>query len=64
WGLTPQPWAAGPVLVHEGSNTRWHAIALVDRDGGRAMATISNGGPRGRAACVGLAEALRWAYFG
>lgn len=64
WGLTPQPWAAGPVLVHEGSNTRWHAIALVDRDGGRAMASVSNGGPRGRAACVGLAEALRWAYFG
>ncbi|HEV7351815.1 MAG TPA: serine hydrolase domain-containing protein [Brevundimonas sp.] len=64
WGVTPQPWAAGPVLVHEGSNTRWHAIALVDRDGGRAMATVSNGGPRGRAACVGLAQAMLRTYAG
>jgi CubicO group peptidase (beta-lactamase class C family) len=64
WGLTPQPWASGPVLVHEGSNTRWHAIALVDRDGGRALATVSNGGPRGRAACVGLAQALRRTFVG
>ncbi len=64
WGLTRQPWASGPVLVHEGSNTRWHAIALVDRDGGRALATVSNGGPRGRAACVGLAQALRRTYVG
>lgn len=64
WGLTPQPWASGPVLAHEGSNTRWHAIALVDRDGGRALATVSNGGPRGRAACVGLAQALLRAFAG
>lgn len=64
WGLTRQPWAAGPVLVHEGSNTRWHAITLVDRDGGRALATVSNGGPRGRAACVGLAQALLRTYAG
>lgn len=64
WGVARQPWAAGPVLAHEGSNTRWHALALVDPEGGRALATVSNGGPRGRAACVGLAQALIAAHAG
>lgn len=33
-------------------------------DGDRALATVSNGGPRGRAACVGLAQALRRTFVG
>lgn len=62
WGFARQGWAAGPVLAHEGSNTRWHALAVVDPAGGRALATVSNGGPRGGPVCQALAREMIRAF--
>ncbi|MGW8703720.1 serine hydrolase domain-containing protein [Brevundimonas sp. NPDC055814] len=56
--LPPQPWARGPVIAHEGSNTLWHAIALVDPAGGRAVLGLSNDGGRGGPACQALAMGI------
>jgi len=53
--LPPQPWAKGPVIAHEGSNTLWHAIALVDPAGGRAVFGLSNDGGRGGPTCQAMA---------
>ena len=53
--LPPQPWAKGLVIAHEGSNTLWHAIALVDPAGGRAVFGLSNDGGRGGPACQAMA---------
>lgn len=61
WVVLPsQPWAKGPVIAHEGSNTLWHAIVLVDPAGGRAVFGLANDGGRGGPACQALAmEMLR-----
>lgn len=56
--LPPQPWAKGPAIAHEGSNTLWHAIAIVDPVGGRALFGLSNDGERGGPACQALAMGL------
>ena len=56
--LPPQSWARGPVIAHEGSNTMWHAIAIVDPAGGRALFGLSNDGERGGPACQALAMGL------
>ncbi|WEK58338.1 MAG: serine hydrolase [Candidatus Brevundimonas phytovorans] len=56
--LPPQPWAKGPAIAHEGSNTMWHAIAIVDAAGGRALFGLSNDGGRGGPACQALAMGL------
>ena len=56
--LPPQPWAKGPVIAHEGSNTLWHAIAIVDPAGGRALFGLSNDGGRGGSACQALVMGL------
>ena len=56
--LPPQPWAKGPVIAHEGSNTMWHALAIVDPAGGRALFGLSNDGGRGGAACQALAMGI------
>lgn len=53
--LPAQPWAKGPAIAHEGANTMWHAITLVDPRGGRAFFGLSNDGGRGGAACQALA---------
>lgn len=52
--LPPQPWAAGPVTAHEGSNTLWHAMALVDPAGGWALFSLSNEAARGAPACQAM----------
>lgn len=56
--LENQPGAAGTLLVHEGSNTLWHAVTLVDPQGGRAVFTVSNADSRGGPATQSLALAL------
>ncbi|AYG94160.1 class A beta-lactamase-related serine hydrolase [Brevundimonas naejangsanensis] len=56
--LPPQAWAGGPVVAHEGSNTLWRALALVDVRGGRAFIGLSNDGERGGPACQALARGL------
>lgn len=63
WGVVPErSWARGPVLVHEGSNTMWHTVAVVAPVRGIAIATVCNDGLKGAAAAQGLAHALRAAY--
>jgi len=43
WGVvSDQPWARGPRLAHEGSNTMWHMLALVAPKRGVAIITAAN----------------------
>lgn len=59
WGVAPdRPWARGPALSHEGSNTMWHAFAAVAPERGLAVATVSNGEPGGTQATQTLGRAL------
>lgn len=46
WSVaTDRPWAKGPLLAHEGSNTMWHAVAAIAPARGVAILTVSNGPP-------------------
>lgn len=59
WGVFRQRgWARGPALAHEGSNTLWHAVALVAPARGLAVITVSNDDARGGKAAQALAQAL------
>lgn len=59
WGIQPSaPWAEGPVLAHEGSNTMWHAIALVAPERGLAVLSVANERVKGGPASQSLARAL------
>jgi D-alanyl-D-alanine carboxypeptidase len=43
WGVaTGGPWARGPRLAHEGSNTMWHAVAVIAPARGVAIVTTAN----------------------
>lgn len=53
--LPAQSRAKGSVIAHEGSNTLWHAVALVDPVGGRAVFGLSNDGGRGGEVCHPMA---------
>lgn len=53
--LPAQSRAKGSVIAHEGSNTLWHAVALVDPAGGRAVFGLSNDGGRGGEVCHPMA---------
>lgn len=56
WGAyASRPWARGPVLAHEGSNTMWRVAALVAPEQGLACAVAAN---RDTDACAQLAVAL------
>lgn len=65
WGvIAERPWAQGPVLLHEGSNTLWHSVVIVGPQRGLAVLTAANAaGPGGRAA-QGLALDLLKLYAG
>lgn len=55
-----KPGPRGPLLTHEGSNTFWHAIAVVSPASNVAHAAIVNqGGRRGRDAAVALLDRVR-----
>ncbi len=58
WMVQRAPWAAGPTIGHEGSNTLWHAIVVADPTGGRAFVAFSNDETRGGPACQGLVRRL------
>jgi CubicO group peptidase (beta-lactamase class C family) len=46
WGVvTDRPWGRGPVLAHEGSNTLWHAVAIVAPGRGVGIITAANAPP-------------------
>ena len=54
WIAPPQvPWAGGPVLTHDGSNTLWYATAIVAPARGLAFISLSNEGA-GQTATSGL----------
>jgi CubicO group peptidase (beta-lactamase class C family) len=58
WIAPPQiPWARGPVLTHDGSNTLWYATAIVAPARGVAFIGLSNQGA-GQAATSGLMRNL------
>lgn len=58
WIAPPQiPWAEGPVLTHDGSNTLWYATAVVAPARGLAFIGLSNQGS-GQAATSGLMRNL------
>ncbi len=60
WILIPKrSWAQGHVLAHEGSNTMWHALAIIAPERGIAIATVANGEPEGAKATQDLSVALR-----
>lgn len=43
WGvISGRPWARGPMLGHEGSNTMWHMVAMVAPKRGVAILTAAN----------------------
>ena len=54
-GWITQP---GGVVAHEGSNTLWHVITLMQPQTGRAAVVASNGGMAGRAVTVRYAQQL------
>lgn len=47
WMVATPPGASAPVLAHEGSNTLWHAAALVNPSAGHAAITACNASPEG-----------------
>lgn len=53
-----QPWAKGPALTHDGSNTLWYTSAWVAPSFGRAFVAVSNDGEQGGPACKDLIAAL------
>lgn len=56
WGAyASRPWATGPVLAHEGSNTLWRVAALVAPEQGLACAVVAN---RDTDACARLGVQL------
>ena len=63
WAVERPGWAAGPALLHEGSNTLWHAIAALDPAGGVGYVALANesgrGGPAVRAVVERLARVVQ-----
>jgi hypothetical protein len=52
WGVAlGRPWAQGPALTHDGSNTFWYLSAWVAPGAGRAFVAASNDGVAGGDAC-------------
>lgn len=58
WAVERMDWATGPVLLHEGSNTLWHAVALLDPAGGVGYVALSNETTRGGPAIRALVQRL------
>ncbi len=58
WAVERMDRAAGPVLLHEGSNTLWHAIAMLDPAGGVGYVALSNETTRGGPAIRAMVQRL------
>ncbi|KQW82428.1 serine hydrolase domain-containing protein [Brevundimonas sp. Root1279] len=59
WLIQPSaPWAKGPVLAHEGSNTLWHATTIIDSAAGVGAIALSNAHAKGGPATQQLAQRL------
>jgi CubicO group peptidase (beta-lactamase class C family) len=57
-----RPWAQGPALAHEGSNTMWHAVTLLAPQRQIAIVAFSNDETLGGPAAVELAVSLLRQY--
>lgn len=57
-----RPWARGPVLAHEGSNTLWHATTILGPRRGIGVVAVSNDETRGAKAAQTLAVKLVQAF--
>lgn len=53
-----QPWARGPALTHDGSNTMWYVSTWVAPGRGRAFVAVSNDAAKGGPACQRLIPGL------
>lgn len=53
-----QPWAGGPALTHDGSNTMWYVSTWVAPGVGRAFVAVANTAGAGRSACQQLIPGL------
>lgn len=42
WGVADKPWAKGSRIAHEGSNTMWHAVAIVAPRRGIGLIAVAN----------------------
>lgn len=63
WGIRPAAdGAGGPVLAHEGSNTMWHALAVVAPARGFAVVAVSNETAAGSRAVQTLGPRLMRAH--
>ena len=59
WIVPPgQPWARGPCLSHDGSNTMWYVSTWVAPVIGKAFVAVSNDAQRGGPACQALIPGL------
>jgi D-alanyl-D-alanine carboxypeptidase len=59
WGIAQGlPWARGPLVSHDGSNSLWYCSAHLSPSRKLGMAIVSNDGERGRAAVQMLAGEL------
>jgi len=62
WVRLQRPWAGGPVLMHNGSNTMWFAVTWVapKKDLAILVACNQGGGPGDKATDAATAACLRW----
>ncbi len=63
WFIQQRPWASEAILIHEGSNTRWMAIALIAPSENLALALVSNQVPDDLDAFDRLADRLARSYL-
>ncbi len=56
WAVTKRPWAPGPILTHNGSNTMWFCVAWVAPEAKLAVLVTCNQG-RASTACDDVAAA-------
>lgn len=56
WGVAARPWAPGPILTHNGSNTMWFCVAWLAPEAKFAVLVTCNQGDSGKA-CDAVAAA-------
>lgn len=63
WATGERPWAAGKVLVHDGSNRRWYAVIVIAPRRDLAFMVATNAADQiAQDACAGAIEALKKHY--
>lgn len=57
WGTGERPWAGGPILTHNGSNTHWYCVVFLAPEKGFGVFAASNTGLDSSKPCD---EILQW----